>query len=96
MLVRVCLPDSGGRHFLTTLSPRPLSSTTVWRASTARNIEIDVQFAKLLRIQTLSVEVEIIISQLLQGHSHWCYVHMQKFHAKPFGFVVHIFSSNYK
>lgn len=56
MLVRVTLPD--GHHFLTTLSPTPLSYTSVWKGvSRERYLEIDTNFAKQLGIAAPNLEV---------------------------------------
>ena len=55
MLVRVCLPD--GHQFLTCLSPKPLPPKSVRRVS-ARDIEIDTDFAKQLGIYTYVIEVQ--------------------------------------
>lgn len=56
MLVRVTLPD--GHHFLTTLSPNPLSYNSVWKGvSRERYLEIDTSFAKQLGITAPNIEV---------------------------------------
>lgn len=75
MLVRVTLPD--GHHFLTTVSPTPLSYHFVSKGSSReRYLEIDTNFAKQLGITTPSIEVCVLRPCMI--------FEMQDFHYSPY------------
>ena len=72
MLVRVTLPD--GHHFLTTLSPNPLSYNSVWKGvSRERYLEIDTSFAKQLGITAPNIEVSLCAPFISQDFHTYVY-----------------------